>query len=316
MPTLQLPTELAVIDLGSNTVRLSIFACHANFNITRIYQSGERLRLIEALDANANLPPYAIQRVIETLQAFKRWCTSAKVPHIVVAATSAVREAANQAALIDQVYRATGLVVHVLSIEEESRYGVLGVMAQLHLTNGLIFDLGGGSLQLAHMVDGVFRTNAGLPLGALRVSQQFPHHQAWSAGQVEALKRLINSKLTTHDWLKNSARKDRLVGIGGVVRALARVDQAVPPGLPLNFGDYTLQAAVLDELIDRLSGMGPKLLMDVPGLAADRVDMILVGAIIVRELMRVAGAKGLQVSEASIREGIAQTIARGQAWDK
>ncbi|MCW1969183.1 MAG: hypothetical protein KIH69_013815 [Anaerolineae bacterium] len=111
-----LPTEFAVIDLGSNTVRLSIFSCHAPASINQLYQSSERLRLIETLDEQGNLPEYAIQKVVQTMQGFKGWCVSAKVPHVAIVATSAVREAENQHVLCEHISRATGLHTRVLSV--------------------------------------------------------------------------------------------------------------------------------------------------------------------------------------------------------
>ena len=300
--------ELAVIDLGANTLHLSLYAIEDGaYRHLYEYDESARLRLIDEIDAEGALTPTAIDATINVLKEFRARCASAKIPpsQIVTVATSALRGARNRDEAMRQIEDATQLSVRVLTEEEEARYACAAVTEALGLRDGLVFDLGGGGLRTAQVKAGEMVHAQGYVLGTLRLLRRFPNYAPMSAGQLDALRAFVASKFIGETWLRRSVPAGgMLAGIGGTVRALARIDQA-EAGQKGRMRGYELSADALERWVQRLASMTVDELTALPGLNSSRVDMALFGAIIVRELMSATGARVLRVCDTSIREGVA-----------
>ncbi len=300
--------ELAVIDLGSNTLHLSLYAIEDGaYRHLYEYDESARLRLIDEIDAEGALTPTAVDATINVLKEFCARCASAKIrpSQIVTVATSALRDASNRDDVMRQIEEATQLSVHVLTEEEEARYACAAVTDALGMHDGLVFDLGGGSLRTAQVKADVMVHAQGYALGTLRLLRRFPNYAPMSAGQLDALRAFVASKFIGEAWLRRSVPAGgMLAGIGGTVRALARIDQAAA-GQKSRLRGYELSADALERWLQRLASMTVDELTALPGLNSSRVDMALFGAIIVRELMSATNARVLRVCDTSIREGVA-----------
>jgi exopolyphosphatase/guanosine-5'-triphosphate,3'-diphosphate pyrophosphatase len=302
------PYEFAVIELGSNTARLAIFAYDKDGTLRRLheYDETERLRLIDELDADGKLPAAAVDQIVTILGSFRAACKSARMnpDHIAIVATSALRVAANRTQVLDEIRERTHLQVRVLSAEEEAKYACQAIVHALGLKSGLVFDLGGAGLQVARVTNGQMARHASMPLGPLRLLHRFPNYAPMTSGQLEALRLFVATRFAEQSWMREAAKRGSFAGIGGTVRTLARIEQAANnQQVPLR--GYTLKADHLEGWVKKLSAMTPVQLREVPGLQPDRADMALFGAILARELMSAAGAKSLIVADVSIREGIA-----------
>ena len=163
--------RVAVIDLGANTSRLVILAYTPGVAFQMIDQLRERVRLSEGMGAENTLRPEPIERTVHLMKVFKALCDANGIDTIIATATSAVRDARNQAEFLHRVENEAGLKLRVLSGDEEAYYGYLGVVNSLAVQRGLIFDIGGGSLELAHVRDRQLTHTASLPLGAVRFSK-------------------------------------------------------------------------------------------------------------------------------------------------
>lgn len=300
--------EIAVIDLGSNTARLSLYACDAGgYRHLYDYDDGARLRLIEHVDASGNLTNTALDAIAQTLTTFKGKCASAQISpsQIIAVATSALRTAPNRDSAIQRLLGATGIEVRVLSEQEEAEYAARGVSQALGMQSGLIFDLGGGGLHIARLKAGQVVATHGYLLGTLRLLRRFPNFAPTSPGELEAMRAFVAGKFGDNAWLRDGLSGGaKLVGIGGTVRALARIEQA-RKGTGESLRGYAISAEAIENWVRTLSAMTVDDLLALPGLKSARIDMVLFGAIIVRELMSAAGAKALHVCDTSIRDGIA-----------
>lgn len=303
--------ELAVIDLGSNTLHLSLYAVEdGRYRHLYEYDESARLRLVDALDADGMLSSAAIDGACNVLNEFRARCASAKVPatNIVTVVTSALRGARNWDQAVRHIEESTKLKVRVLTEDDEARYACAAVTDALGMRDGLVFDLGGGGLRVAQVRGGRMTRAQGYALGTLRLLRRFPNYAPMSAGQLDALRAFIAAKFIGEGWLRDAMRGDSvLAGIGGTVRALARVDQGAAAQKSRLRG-YTISADALERWVQRLAAMTVDELIALPGLNAARVDMALFGAIIVRELMTACGARVLTVCDTSIREGVALDI--------
>ena len=169
----------------------------------------------------------------------------------------------------------------------------------------LIFDLGGGGLHIARLKAGQVVATHGYLLGTLRLLRRFPIFAPTRPGELEAMRMFVANKFSDNAWLRDGLSGGaKLVGIGGAVRALARIEQAKKQTSESLRG-YSISADAVEGWVRTLSAMTVDDLLALPGLKSARIDMVLFGAIIVRELISAAGAKALHVCDTSIRDGVA-----------
>ena len=296
--------RVAVIDLGSNSFRLVVFTASETWwkRTDEIY---EAVRIGEGLAATHELGESGMARAQATMEVFAHFCQASGLGprDIDAVATSAIRDATNSPAFLERAEHASGLRVRVLSREEEARYGYLAAVNSSTLSDGVMLDLGGGSMQLVHVAGRQAQELDSWRLGAVRMSERFlPGDGPAKHKQVRELAAHVTRKLERAPWLAQSG--SRLVGIGGTVRnlgAAAQRDLGVP-----EFGvqGYVLQRAELDRLVDELAARTPAERAKVPGIKPSRGDLILAGAIVVQTVMEVGGFEGLEVTEAGLREGV------------
>ncbi|MCI4351960.1 MAG: Ppx/GppA family phosphatase [Thermoplasmata archaeon] len=297
-------SQLAVIDLGSNTARLSIFEATGEGGLRTVYEVKELPRLGKGVRKDLSLSPAAIERGLATLVRFSRHLTVMGNPPTIAVATSAVRDAPNGPAFVERIARRTGILMRVISGEEEARLGYLGVASSWELDRDLTADLGGGSIQLASTRGGRLERSTSLPLGALRLTQDFLDHDPPKRRELETLQEYVQERLAATS-LPRPAEKLRVFGVGGTIRCLARVAMELREypvqrihGYPLNRRDLEALQAILFE-------MSAPQRREVPGISAARADVIVAGLIVVQELLRRMGKEQLLVTGHGIREGAA-----------
>jgi exopolyphosphatase/guanosine-5'-triphosphate,3'-diphosphate pyrophosphatase len=164
----------AVADLGSNSWRLVVYAYVPGASWRRVGDVQESVRIAEGLEATGALGAAAIERGLETLEMFERYCCARGIEGAAVdaVATSAIRDAENGTALLTAGRALTGFDIRVLTIEQEARYGHLAAVNTTGLVDGVALDLGGGSLQLVRVEERQERGVHSWPLGAVRTSER------------------------------------------------------------------------------------------------------------------------------------------------
>jgi exopolyphosphatase/guanosine-5'-triphosphate,3'-diphosphate pyrophosphatase len=299
-----LKRRVAVIDLGSNSARLIV----VYYTPGQVYQITDevsrRVRLSEAMGPDNLLRPAPVKRALETLQMFKAFCAANDVTRIIPVATAAVRDAANRDEFLEAVRRATGLEFRVLTGEAEAYYGTLGVVNSLDLQSGLVLDVGGGSAEVSEVRGGVYQRGTTAPLGAVRLTELYLDRDPVRPVDTARLDDHISATLHMLDWMKLPAG-GTFVGLGGTVRALARMDREAR-GYPMGLTHgYELTLERLERLVERLRKLPIDERADkVRGLQADRADIIVAGAMVVAGALRRAGADGLVVCGQGLREGL------------
>lgn len=295
--------RIGVIDLGSNTTRLIVMGYVPHHSFKLLDEVRETVRLAEGIGADGNLQPEPMQRAIETMKLFHSFCRSTGVTRIVPVATSAVREAANQAEFLIRVQRESGLNFRVLSTTEEAYYGYLGVANSLALTDAYIIDIGGGSTQITQMRGRGFVRAFSAPIGALRLTDRYVRSDPISNKEFKALEQAVAEHFADVGWL-NEAEATDLAGVGGTIRTLAAIDRkARQYSLDITHG-YSFSRERLEEIIDTLRGMSVRQREDLPGLNRDRADIILAGAVVLRQIMRQGGFTSVSVGGYGLREGL------------
>ena len=291
---------MAVCDLGSNSFRLVVFTAGDGW-WTRTDEIYEPVRIGEGLAATGRLGADGIARGLATAEVFAQFCHATGIEEVDAVATSAIRDAENAADFLDPC----PLEVRVLSPEDEARHGYLAAVNSTTLADGVVLDIGGGSMQLVRVVGRHAQELDSWRLGAVRMTERFGLAGDGPAKpkRVKELRAHVARKLERADWLTRSG--DRLVGLGGTVRNLARAAQ-IEAGVPAELGvqGYVVERQALDALVDRLAGLSPAERARVPGIKAARGDLILAGAVVVQGVLEAGGFPALETTEAGLREGV------------
>ena len=293
---------VGVVDLGSTAVRLVL--AHVTPDTGYRVLVEERVPTRLGGGASGTLPRAAIDETLRAVHRFfARYSPNGRGPRIVAVATSAVRDAENRERLLDPLRRDEGIDVQVLSARDEARLGVDAALESLSFNNGLVVDLGGASLQLSRVRRRAVVSMASLPLGAVRTTRRFVRHDPPTPRELRALRREIRTQLMI--GLPPAARGEVVVGLGGTVRTLAGIhlrahsDGTRRHGLRLHQSDVTA-------VRERLEGLSQRKRLRIRSLKAERVDIILAGAIVIEEVMVFGGYLTLAVCTRGIRDAILQ----------
>jgi exopolyphosphatase/guanosine-5'-triphosphate,3'-diphosphate pyrophosphatase len=216
-------------------------------------------------------------------------------------ATAAVREAKNRHQLLDKLRREGGVEVQVLSGEEEGRLSALAAIRSLSFRNGAVADLGGGSLQLSHVRNGEVGMVASLPLGAVRTTQMFFANDPPSPQALSSLRKEVQRWYPS--VLPQAKKGNDLVGLGGTIRTLARMHLAERQ-IQRSRQGFRLERAVITALRERMERLSTPARSRLPGLKAERADIMLAGAIVIEEALRLGNYPAITVCIDGVRHGL------------
>ncbi|HMJ01587.1 MAG TPA: Ppx/GppA phosphatase family protein [Conexibacter sp.] len=296
----------AVIDLGSNSFRLVVFTTGDGGWWKRTDELSDMVRLGGELEDDGSLSAHRMAHALETLRVFAAFCATSGIrgDAVEAVATSAIRDAPNGAAFVERAQRATGLPIRVLSGEEEARCSYVAAANSTSLTNGVVLDLGGGSLELVEVRERRACAIASWPLGAVRTTERFlPGDGPTKASAVAKLRSRTLRALEDAPWVE-SAGPERLVGLGGSVRNLAMAAVRAAE-LPLDsVQGFVLTPEALAALVDELAARSVEERERVPGIKRGRGEVILAAAVVLQTVLEASGAPGIEVTEAGLREGI------------
>jgi len=270
--------RIAVIDLGSNTNRLIIMETRLGYSYRLVDEVREVVRLQQGL-TKKGLSKDAITRGLSTLRLYKDFCQQTNVNQILATATSAVREAANGPAFLEQVEDELGITIQLLDGDKEAYYDTLGALNEIELQNGVVLDIGGGSIQLSDIQKRNFIHGKSLLLGALALSEKFISKDPIPKGEFKAIENEISRQLDRIKWLPEKIGQ-RLIGLGGTIRNLALIE-ASRQKYPLNTQHgFVLKKSSIKKSITLFKELPIKDRKKIPGISSDRADIILPGAMV------------------------------------
>ena len=283
---------VAIIDIGSNSVRLVIYEAHSRAP-TPLYNEKLLCGLGRGVATSGRLPEDAVARALEALARFRILCTGMGVGAVTVLATAAARDAANGAAFLRAAEQACGYPIELLSGEREAALSAAGVVAGFHAPDGVVGDLGGGSLELVDLKGRSAGRGVTFPLGGLVLRDLAGDSQKKAA-------RLVR------DALEGSAVLRRLPGrtfyaVGGTWRSLAKLQMAARdyPLRVLHGYELDLSETFL-RLVER-SGEGAR---KAESITEARRPLLAYGAIVLDEIIRIGRPARVTVSALGVREGL------------
>lgn len=284
----------AVVDIGSNSVRLVIYGGSPRAPIP-ICNEKALCGLGRDLTPDGALNPAAEEDALSTLKRFRLLLDEHGSPPVHTIATAAVREARDGKAFMKKV-KALGFGVKIISGAEEAALTAMGVVSFEPGATGLVGDMGGGSLELVGLQGGAMLESASLSVGPLRLMQE-------TKGNVAASAPIAEQAITGLDWLTHG-RFDTLYSVGGAWRAVARIHMRVK-SYPLTvLHNYELSSMDAVEICNLIARQSRRSLEDIPHIPRQRIDTLPYAAVVLRSLLKHTGVKRVIVSAAGLREGL------------
>ena len=288
--------SIAVIDIGSNSVRLVVYEAMTR-SLSPIFNEKTLCGLGREVQTTGLLASDAVAKALASLRRFKALCRIIKVGQVYAVATAACRDAKNGPDFIAQAERICGVPITILTGVREARLSALGVIAGIYNADGIVGDLGGGSLELIDIHGHRVSKGTTLPLGGLAL-------QDLSQKSLKRAEKIVRDDLAVLPQLKKG-RGRAFYAVGGTWRALARI-HIIQSGYPLRvMHGYTIPA---DQALDfvvrlrRLAAAGT--LADIETVADARRPLLAYAALVMEYIIRVAKPKSIVFSTYGVREGL------------
>ncbi len=292
----------AVIDLGSNSVRLVVYQQGPHGTQHEVEDLKQTVRLSSHLTPKNKITDRGIALTVQVIHEFKRLCDAYGVTEVIGVATQAVRMAVNQAELLDRIRKETGIAFRVLSGAEEAYYGYLAVVNTVPLDEAVMVDVGGGSTEITYFRNRVMVQQISIPFGAVSLTRRFLRTDPPSQKDVNKLERAIRKQLDACEWLKGL--RCPVVGVGGTARTIARIHQRrrhYPLGI---IHGYEMWPTEVTAILDMLRSTPPEKRSEINGLSDDRADIIVAGAVMLDQVLQRVEASRLVISNKGLRDGI------------
>lgn len=294
--------RIAVIDVGSNSLRLVVFE-RLGGTLLPLLNEKVMCGLGRGIAGSGRLDRDGVALAFTNLKRFVALARSLEADHLAVIATAAVREASDGKAFAAEVERRCGVVVRIVDGREEGRLAAEGVLAGIPDAEGLVGDLGGGSVELVPVAPGAkfatstpAGTGVSLPLGPLRL--------AAFGDNVKAISDAIDRELARSDVLRAAAGKT-LYLVGGAWRAIARLHME-QTRYPLHIiHQYTISRRQADSFIDVIGRLSRRSLERITTINRKRLEVVPLAGLILRRLIAAGRPANITFSAFGLREGYA-----------
>lgn len=296
-----MPT-FAAVDIGSNSVRLKIARLQGG-RLRPLHEDREVTRLGDGVFRTGFLTPESMAETVKVLRRFHRATQQIVTDSVRVLATSALRDARNSQAFIEWVRSATGWRVEIISGVEEARLIHLGLVTspRVDRASTLMIDLGGGSCELTVSQGGHIRDTVSLPLGAVRLSNEFLPHDPPRKGELKQLRGFITREVSRIADRIAKARVKNVIATSGTAAALASVASHLRHGGKRERPVVT--RVEMSKIAKRLARLPVAERRKIEGIGPRRAEIVVAGATVYHELLERLHLKGFRYSPLGLRDG-------------
>jgi len=294
--------RLGVLDVGSNTVHLQVVDAHPGARPSPATNQKVELRLHEYLNKDGEITPEGVALLEESIADAISHAKEFQTEEILAFATSAIRDAKNGKAILDEINQKFEIDLQVLSGDDEAQMTFLAVRRWLGWSSGrlLVLDIGGGSLEIAVGDDERAEATVSLPLGASRLTREYLGSDPHSSKEIKALETLVLDAVNSsvpEEIMDHIA--DHFVATSKTFRTLARLGEHWFDDNP-----KYLKINSLIKMIPKLQAMSNKERADLPGVSQSRARQIVAGSIVARTVMERLHISELEICPWALREGI------------
>jgi exopolyphosphatase/guanosine-5'-triphosphate,3'-diphosphate pyrophosphatase len=287
----------AVIDIGSNTIRLSVYDIHDR-EIKPMFNRKKMSALISYVDENGCMTDQGIQKAVSVLSGFKKIIENTNIEHVYPFATASFRNIRNRKRVLAEIKENTGYDIDVISGEEEGICGFVGSAYHVELDSGLLVDIGGGSTELVFYKDRKICSAYSIPMGSLSLFANFVSGLIPTKDESHMIKKYVREQLKTVEPLRG-VPSAILCGVGGTSRAACKLvnDYFDLPLSNRSMGPDQMKRLVKSfyheaDGIDRILRVVP-----------ERIHTIIPGMLLLRTIAKYYGCEKIIVSEYGVREG-------------
>jgi exopolyphosphatase/guanosine-5'-triphosphate,3'-diphosphate pyrophosphatase len=297
----------AVVDIGTNSTRLLVAEVdRATGAVEELHRESRVTRLGDGVDSGGRLCEEAMERVFDTLTAYRATMDGYKCEANLAVLTSAVRDASNGAEFTERVRGRFALDARVLTGDEEAQLTFLGAMSDRDGASAeptVVIDIGGGSTEFIVGSDHTASFHVSVQAGVLRMSERHIHTDPPAPRELQELAADTRAIFLEGLPAERRASVRRAIAVAGTATSAAAIDQELDPYDPERVHGYTLLLATVELLIARLADMSEAARRQVVGLHPDRAPTIVAGMILLEEAMRAFGLDRVEVSEHDILRG-------------
>ncbi len=284
--------KYAVIDIGSNTIRLCAY--EAKDGKLSLFLNQRVMACLGSKIQNGVLTQDGMEAACQALLDLQKLIPKHEVAKVFVFATAALRNIANTEEAVQTIKERTGFLVDVLSGEEEALFTFNGAAQEQHISDGLIADIGGGSTELILVQHGQVIQTASLPIGSLTAFVRFVGRRPATREQISTIRCHVHDLIAEHFGKKAKAKV--LYGIGGAPRTALELEKILDPRAD---GAILPLEALLDHLLEDKQLAKKSILKASP----ERLDTALPGVAILCEVAAYFNCEKLDVCGAGVREG-------------
>lgn len=295
----------AIIDVGSGSARAVVMQVNPGGGIEIVAQQRVNLNLMSHVDENGVLDEHGVASTVDALEDFAMVARGFGVRAIHAVGTAALRESGNASAIVDAAVKRFDIPLRIIRGGDEAVYCFLGAIHGLPVTDGLLADIGGGSTELVSFRNRTMVSSVSLPLGSLRIANQFNLTDLPTTENVHAAYEFVCATLA-EAGISRLTDGGVLIGSGGSVRLLSRLDRWREPYPIIKLHGYRIDAESLAEQARRLASISRSERASMEGMNPDRAHSIVGGAIISHALTQYTNADGILVSGQGLREGLAR----------
>ncbi|WP_182188029.1 phosphatase [Pectinatus frisingensis] len=299
----------AIIDIGSNTIRLVIYKAENN-SYTVLLNKKEMAALASYVHDNM-MSGAGIDKACHALTTFKKIVNELNISNVYAFATAALRNVANSNQAVQEIEYRTGLKIDVISGRTEATLDFIGIAGTAALKSGLMIDIGGASTELVAYENMKIKQAVSLPLGSLSAYNKYTNHFFPNKDEREKISSKILSLLEAEKQINFAAEYQNICGVGGTIRAAKKLYNQIFSLSPQN---NTIQAKYINNIIKPFLSKKNKNHIDRSSLdtlldiVPERIRTILPGTIILEALVEHFAAQNIFVSQAGVREGYLSKI--------
>jgi exopolyphosphatase/guanosine-5'-triphosphate,3'-diphosphate pyrophosphatase len=303
-----MPT-FAAVDIGSNSVRLKIARLQGH-RLRPIHEDREVTRLGEGVFRSGFLTPESMAETIKVLRRFHRATQQVVTDTVRVVATSALRDARNSQAFLEWVRSATGWRVEIISGVEEARLIHLGLVSSRRVDSAptLMIDLGGGSCELTVSQAGHIRDTVSLPLGAVRLTDEFLRHDPPRKGELKRLRGFMAREVGRIAPRIAAGRVRHVIATSGTAAALAAAAANLRKK-SANRQRPAVSRAEISRIAKQLARLPVAERRKIEGIGPRRAEIVVAGAMVYQELLDRFRLKGFRYSPLGLRDGLLAQMA-------
>ena len=295
--------KIAIIDIGSNSLRLVIVKLNSCKEYEILDEIKETVRLGDEADSSFNLSTEKASLALGCLKIFKNLCNTLSIHHIIAVATEAVRRAPNKNIFIKPGEVILNSKIRVLSGEEEAFYDFLGLKDTISSQSGLILDIGGSSSELILMKERQISRKLSIPYGAIGLTKKFNLENEVSLANKIELEAFLTDIYKNITWL-NEVRNLPLIGIGGSFRSLGNIHKIYTDSGNTYLHNYKIHSSDAFDIYDSLTPLPLNKKRMVRGLSKERADIFIASLSEITILVKYCNISEIIFSSKGLREGL------------